>query len=138
MTSHQESLTIRTRARSLTSITLAVADAVTRARIATGLCNIFIRHTSASLLLSENADPAVGRDLERFMRHIVPDGSPLFEHDAEGPDDMPAHVRTVLAGATLTIPIGNHRLLLGTWQGIFVWEHRTAAHEREVVITVWS
>jgi secondary thiamine-phosphate synthase enzyme len=118
------------------SITDKVAAIVSRAGIATGTCTVFIRHTSASLLLSENADPAVGRDLERFMQRIAPDGSPEFEHDAEGPDDMTAHIRTVLAGASLTIPVGARRLQLGTWQGIYVWEHRTAAHEREVIVTV--
>jgi secondary thiamine-phosphate synthase enzyme len=95
-----------------------------------------MRHTSASLLLSENADPAVGRDLERFMQRVVPDGSREFEHDAEGPDDMPAHIRSMLTGASLSIPVGDGRLLLGTWQGIFMWEHRHAGHTREVVVTI--
>jgi secondary thiamine-phosphate synthase enzyme len=136
MLAHQESLQVRTRARALHPITDAVAAIVKRAAISAGTCTVFIRHTSASLLLSENADPAVGRDLERFMQRIAPDGSPEFEHDTEGPDDMPAHIRTVLAGASLTIPVGAGRLLLGTWQGLYVWEHRTAAHDREVVVTV--
>ena len=133
---HQEPLRIRTRPRTLHLITDAVAAVVNRANVRCGTCNVFIRHTSASLLLSENADPAVGRDLERFMQRVAPDGSPEFEHDAEGPDDMPAHIRTVLAGAWLTIPVGDGRLLLGTWQGVYVWEHRTTAHEREIVVTV--
>jgi secondary thiamine-phosphate synthase enzyme len=133
---HQESLRIQTRPRALHLITDKVGAIVSSAGIRTGVCTVFIRHTSASLLLSENADPAVGRDLERFMQRIAPDGSPEFEHDAEGPDDMAAHIRTVLAGSSLTIPVSAGRLLLGTWQGIYVWEHRTAAHEREVVVTV--
>jgi secondary thiamine-phosphate synthase enzyme len=132
----QQTLTFRTRGRGLTSITDEVMDVVARSGVTTGLCHLFIRHTSASLLLSENADPAVGRDLERFMQKVAPDGSPEFEHDAEGPDDMPAHIRTMLAGATMTVPIGRSRLLLGTWQGIYLWEHRTSAHTREVVVTV--
>jgi secondary thiamine-phosphate synthase enzyme len=136
MPAHQETLSVHTRARTPHAITDAVETIVSRSKIGTGTCTVFIRHTSASLLLSENADPAVGRDLERFMQRIAPDGSPDFEHDTEGPDDMPAHIRTMLAGATLTIPVGNRRLLLGKWQGIYLWEHRTAAHDREVVVTV--
>lgn len=132
----QQTLEFRTRGRGLISITDAVADLVAKSGVKTGLCHLFIRHTSASLLLSENADPAVGRDLERFMQKIAPDGSPEFEHDAEGPDDMPAHIRTLLAGASMSVPVGNGRLLLGTWQGLYLWEHRTYAHVRQVVVTV--
>jgi secondary thiamine-phosphate synthase enzyme len=132
----QQTLEFRTRGRGLISITDAVADLVAKSGVKTGLCHLFIRHTSASLLLSENADPAVGRDLERFMQKIAPDGSPEFEHDAEGPDDMPAHIRTLLAGASMSVPVGNGRLLLGTWQGLYLWEHRTHAHVRQVVVTV--
>lgn len=117
-------------------MTDAVAELVAKSGVKVGLCHLFIRHTSASLLLSENADPAVGRDLERFMQKVAPDGSPEFEHDAEGPDDMPAHIRTMLAGATMTVPVANGRLLLGTWQGLYLWEHRTRGHDREVVVTV--
>lgn len=109
---------------------------MTKSGVKTGLCHLFIRHTSASLLLSENADPAVGRDLERFMQRIAPDGSPELEHDVEGPDDMPAHIRTMLAGASMTVPVGDGKLLLGTWQGLYVWEHRTHGHHRQVVITI--
>jgi secondary thiamine-phosphate synthase enzyme len=133
---HQSILTIHTPGRALLNITERVVPLVARAGIGTGLCHLFLRHTSASLLLSENADPVVGQDLERFMQRIVPDGSPEFRHDEEGPDDMPAHVRTLLAGASLTIPVGEGRLLLGTWQGIFLWEHRYQAHRREVVVTL--
>jgi secondary thiamine-phosphate synthase enzyme len=133
---HQTTLTIHTPGRSLLNITERVAPLVTKSGVGTGLCHLFLRHTSASLLLSENADPVVGQDLERFMQRIVPDSSPEFRHVEEGPDDMPAHVRTLLAGASLTLPIGEGRLLLGTWQGIFLWEHRYQGHRREVVVTL--
>ena len=132
----RDTLRIRTRGRSFESLTGSVAEVVGRSGVAEGLCNVFIQHTSASLLISENADPAVGRDLERFMQRIAPDGSPEYEHDAEGPDDMPAHIRSVLTNTTLTVPVSQGRLLLGTWQGIYLWEHRHSAHSREVLVTV--
>jgi secondary thiamine-phosphate synthase enzyme len=132
----QQTLTIRSHGRGLIPLTSEVAELVAKSGVTIGLCNVFMRHTSASLLLSENADPAVGRDLERFMQRVVPDGSREFEHDAEGPDDMPAHIRSMLTGASLSIPVGDGRLLLGTWQGIFMWEHRHAGHTREVVVTI--
>jgi secondary thiamine-phosphate synthase enzyme len=99
-----------------------------------GLLTVFIRHTSASLLIQENADPEVTRDLERFFSRLVPDGDPLFEHRAEGPDDMPAHVRAALTQTHLSIPVIGGELMLGTWQGIYLVEHRTRAHRREVVL----
>ncbi len=132
----RELLRIQTRGRGFESLTDRIARIVRDARIAAGLCNVFIRHTSASLLISENADPAVLRDLERFMQRIAPDGSSDYEHDAEGPDDMPAHMRSVLTNTTLSIPIAAGRLMLGTWQGIYLWEHRHAGHSREVIVTV--
>jgi len=101
--------------------------------IRTGLCTLFLRHTSASLIIQENADPDVLKDLENFLRKLVPEG-PHYIHDAEGPDDMPAHIRTALTHTTETIPIANGRLVLGTWQGIYLWEHRSQGHSREVVI----
>jgi len=116
-------------------ITREVADVVAKAAVDIGLCNVFVQHTSASLMISENADPAVCGDLERYFSRLVPDGDALFEHDAEGPDDMAAHVRSVLTCTSLNIPIGNGRLLLGTWQGIYLWEHRHAGHHRTVVVT---
>ena len=134
--SEQATLRFRTQGRGLIDVTREVAEFVERSRIATGLCNLFLQHTSASLIISENADPEVGRDLERFFARLAPDGDRIFQHDAEGPDDMPAHVRTVLTASTLTIPISDGRLALGTWQGIFLWEHRHAGHERTVVVTV--
>ena len=97
---------------------------------------MFLKHTSASVLICENADPAVRRDLERFMSRAAPDGAPDYEHDAEGPDDMPAHIRSTLAGVSLMLPIQAGQLCLGTWQGVYVWEHRTSAHDREVIVTV--
>ncbi|PZN30411.1 MAG: secondary thiamine-phosphate synthase [Proteobacteria bacterium] len=134
----QSSFRVRTRGRSFEDITGQVQERVAAAGVADGACNVFLRHTSASLLISENADPSVRRDLERFMRRVAPDGSPEYEHDTEGPDDMPAHIRSVLAGVQLTIPVSGGRLALGTWQGIYLWEHRVAPHDREVVVTVWG
>jgi len=132
----QQTLHITTRGRGLIDITAQVEQVVASSNVHKGLCNVFIQHTSASLIISENADPEVGRDLERFFARLVPDGDPLFEHDAEGPDDMPAHIRSILTNCSLTIPIGQGQLMLGTWQGIFIWEHRRAAHRRTVVVTV--
>lgn len=132
----QQALRVDTRGRGSYEITRAVAELVRGASVATGLCHVFVRHTSASLMLCENADPDVRRDLETFMSDLVPDGDRRFVHTAEGPDDMPAHVRSVLTNATLTVPIADGRLALGTWQGIYLWEHRTAPHRREVLVTV--
>ena len=133
---NQENFRVCTQGRTLLNVTPQVAKIVANGAMQHGLCNVFIQHTSAALIICENADPAVCRDLERFFARTIPDGDALFEHDAEGPDDMPAHVRSVLTGASLTIPIAAGRLLLGTWQGIYLWEHRTSAHERQVVVTV--
>ena len=102
----------------------------------TGLCHLFIRHTSASLILCENADPDVRRDLDTYMEKLVRDGDPMFRHRSEGPDDMSAHIRSVLTASSLTLPVRDGRCDLGTWQGVFLWEHRTHAHRREVVVTV--
>jgi secondary thiamine-phosphate synthase enzyme len=120
------------------ALTEQIGEIVRRSGIQTGLCNIFLRHTSAGLVITENADPAVRRDLDRYMARAVPDGDPLFEHDEEGPDDMPAHIRSMLAGVSLTVPIGEGLLLLGTWQGIYLWEHRHRGHRREIVVTAVS
>lgn len=133
---HQTDIVMETRGRGSYEITGKVAAAVTDAGVTTGLCHVFIAHTSASLMLCENADPDVRRDLETFMADLVPDGDARFVHRAEGPDDMPAHVRSVLTQADLNIPIRNARLALGTWQGIYVWEHRRGAHRRRVIVTV--
>ncbi|MFL6548960.1 MAG: secondary thiamine-phosphate synthase enzyme YjbQ [Povalibacter sp.] len=132
----RDSIRIQTRGRSFESLTERVAEIVRRAGISEGLCNVFVQHTSASLLISENADPAVQRDLERFMQKIAPDGSAEYEHDAEGPDDMPAHIRSVLTASSLSVPVNGGRLDLGTWQGIYLWEHRHSRHSREIIVTV--
>lgn len=132
----QDTLVLATRGRSTHDLTAAVTRIVAASGVRRGLCNIFVRHTSASLMLCENADPQVRADLEAFMRRFVPDGDPLFGHDDEGPDDMPAHVRSVLTGATLTVPVVDGRCALGTWQGVYLWEHRASAQRREVVVTV--
>ncbi len=129
-------LVVPTRGRGFTDITAQVDNLIAASGVQIGIANIFTAHTSCSLLISENADPAVRRDLERWFARAVPDGDPLFEHDAEGPDDMPAHVRSALTGVTLTVPVSDGHLQLGTWQGIYLWEHRTRAHQRKVVVTV--
>jgi len=113
-----------------------VAGAVKESGITTGLCHIFLRHTSASLMLCENADPAVMHDLESFMTRLAPDGDPMYTHTAEGPDDMSAHVRSVLTHNDLNVPVRNARCDLGTWQGIYLWEHRHAPHRRSITLTI--
>ncbi len=127
-------LEVATRGRGLAEITGEVAAWVRGTGVTAGLLTLFIRHTSASLMIQENADPEVQRDLERFFARLVPDGDALFEHDAEGPDDMPAHVRSALTQTHLAIPVTNGRPALGTWQGLYVYEHRRRAHRREVVL----
>lgn len=132
----QKTLEIRTRGRGTTDITAQVAGIVAASGIATGLCNVFLQHTSASLILCENADPSVRRDLETLLSRIAPDGDPAYLHDAEGPDDMAAHARSVLTSNSLLIPVASGALMMGTWQGVYLWEHRTAPHSRSVVVTV--
>jgi secondary thiamine-phosphate synthase enzyme len=133
---HQRELRFRTPGRGTIDITREVAEVVAASGIVTGLCNVFVRHTSASLILCENADPTVHGDLEMAMARLAPDGSPGWRHDTEGPDDMAAHLRTVLTGPSLTVPVGAAHLLLGVWQGVYLWEHRTRPHPRQVVVTV--
>jgi len=132
----QEILSIRTQGRGTIDVTNEVEELVSRSNIKDGLCNLFIQHTSASLILCENADPDVRVDLENFMQQMVKDGDPLFRHTAEGPDDMPAHIRSVLTSSSLTIPIADGKCLLGTWQGVYLWEHRLNAHVRKIIVTV--
>ena len=132
----QQELGITTRGRGTYDISDRVQEAVRASGIQTGICHVFIRHTSASLMLSENADPAVRRDLETFMARLVPDGDPMFTHDAEGPDDMPSHVRSILTQSDLNLPISGGRCALGTWQGVFLWEHRSAGHQRQILLTI--
>jgi secondary thiamine-phosphate synthase enzyme len=127
-------LTISTQGRGFYEITREVAEFVAAAKIQTGLVTIHIQHTSASLLIQENADPEVRRDFERFFKRLVPDGDSLFEHTAEGDDDMPAHVRSALTAVNVSIPVIHSDLSLGTWQGIYVWEHRTHPHSRRIAL----
>ena len=132
----QDELQVRTEGRGTCDITRDVRTLVGRSEVRTGLCHIFIRHTSASLMLCENAAVEVRGDLEGFMQRIAPDGDTNYRHDDEGPDDMAAHIRTVLTDVSLQIPVSNGQLLLGTWQGIYLWEHRLQAHQRHIVVTV--
>ncbi len=133
---HARELTVSTRGRGFHDITAEVQRVVKESGTRQGLCTVFLHHTSASLILCENADPDVRRDLEAFFARLVKDGDALFQHDAEGPDDMPAHVRTVLTQSSLSIPIQDGAADLGTWQGLYLWEHRTASHRRRVTISV--
>jgi secondary thiamine-phosphate synthase enzyme len=132
----QSGFTVATRGRGFSEITRDVADLVAASGVQTGIAQVFTAHTSCSLLICENADPTVRGDLERWMARVVPDGDPMFRHEAEGPDDMPAHIRSILSGVSLTVPVGGGRLRLGTWQGIYLWEHRTHPHQRKVTVTV--
>lgn len=132
----QQILHIQTGGRGTVDITARVAEVVRASGIAVGLAHVFVRHTSCSLTITENADPDVRRDLETLAARWAPDGDPAYRHDTEGADDMAAHGRSVLTDSSVTVPIGAGRLLLGTWQGIFFWEHRTHGHAREVVVTV--
>ena len=133
---HQQSLEFETRGRGTYEISREVQRVIGDSGIDTGLCHVFCQHTSASLTLCENADPSVRRDLEAFMARLVPDGDPRYEHSMEGPDDMPAHIRAVLSKMDLTIPVHGGRGLLGTWQGIYLWEHRSSRHRRRITVTV--
>jgi len=129
-----QEMSIRTRGRGFYEITKEAAELVLRSGVQTGLLTLHLQHTSASLVIQENADPEVRRDLERFFARLVPDGDPLFRHTAEGDDDMPAHVRTALTAVNLSIPIIDGDLALGAWQGIYLWEHRSQPHSRRVVV----
>jgi len=132
----QQELSFSTSGRSTTNISAQVQNIVDQSGITIGTCHVFVQHTSASLMLCENADPDVQRDMETYMQHIVPDGDPMFLHQDEGPDDMSAHIRTVLTNPDLTMPVSNGRCDLGIWQGIYLWEHRTHCHQRRVIVTV--
>ncbi|MCY0988428.1 MULTISPECIES: secondary thiamine-phosphate synthase enzyme YjbQ [unclassified Nannocystis] len=134
LASHE--LEVATRGRGLVDVTSEVQAFVRDSKLRHGLVTVFIHHTSASLLITENADPEVHRDLERLFHRLAPDGDPLFRHDAEGPDDMPAHVRSALTQTSLSIPVQAGRCALGTWQGIYLWEHRHAAHRRRLTLTL--
>ena len=133
---YQDIIEQSTRGRGTYDITPQVRDVVRNAGVQTGLCHLFLQHTSASLILCENADPTVRSDLERFLARLVPDGDPIYDHSLEGPDDMPAHVRAILTKVEMTLPVSQGRCALGTWQGIYLYEHRRHAHTRRVIVTV--
>jgi secondary thiamine-phosphate synthase enzyme len=132
----QHRFAVETRGQGLYDITREAASAVAAAGVATGLATVFCRHTSASLIVNENADPDVRRDLEAFMKRLVPDGDPAFIHTLEGPDDMAAHIKTAFTATSLAIPIADGKLALGTWQGIHLFEHRAAPHRRQIIVHV--
>jgi secondary thiamine-phosphate synthase enzyme len=127
---------VETRGQGLHEITATVQSLLRDSKVGEGLCTIFVRHTSASLLIQENADPSAKRDLERWIARLVPEGDPFYKHDAEGPDDMPAHIRAALTATSLSIPIANEKLALGTWQGIYLWEHRRRGSRRDLVLHI--
>jgi len=136
MKTYQHTFKVSTSGRGMMNISDQVADVVLQSGIVTGLCHIFLHHTSASLVICENADIDVQNDMETFMHQLIPDGDPRFKHIAEGPDDMTAHVRTILTQSSLSIPVTKMHLNLGTWQGLFIWEHRVHPHERKVTVTI--
>ena len=136
MNQHQTVIKIKTTPKSLHKITPKIEAIVADSGILTGLCNIFVRHTSASLVIQENADPDVLKDLANFFAKLVPEDSNRYIHNAEGPDDMPAHIRSAITSTSEQIPVNNGRLVLGTWQGIYLWEHRQYSHQREIVVHI--
>ncbi len=136
MQTRQARFEVATKGRGTTDITRQVQDAVCSSGIRVGLCHVFVQHTSASLMLCEHADPRVRRDLEAFLARLVPDGDPLFAHVDEGPDDMPSHIRAILTNMDLTLPVRDGRCALGTWQGVFLYEHRSHRQRRQVMLTV--
>ncbi|HET7370052.1 MAG TPA: secondary thiamine-phosphate synthase enzyme YjbQ [Gammaproteobacteria bacterium] len=135
---HQTTLSFDTGGRGSLDVTADVRRAVKDSGVTTGLCSVFIHHTSASLMLCENADPQVRADLDAFMARLAPDGDPLFKHTAEGPDDMPSHVRSVLTDSSLTMPVREGDLDLGVWQGVYIWEHRHRNHSRRITVTIYG
>jgi secondary thiamine-phosphate synthase enzyme len=135
---YAETLTIPTEGRGTYEITAQVQRVVHDSGHARGLCTVFVHHTSASIIVCENAEPEVRRDLERFFARVVPDGFPEFRHNDEGPDDMPAHVRSILTQSSISFPVAEGRCDLGTWQGIYLWEHRTSPHRRHLTVAVLS
>jgi secondary thiamine-phosphate synthase enzyme len=132
----QDTMQVTTRGRGTYDITRDVQARVRASGMRTGLCHLFVHHTSASLILCENADPTVRRDMEAFLARLVPDGDRVFAHTDEGPDDMPAHVRAILTQVELTVPISGGACALGTWQGLYLYEHRTAGHQRRLTLTL--
>lgn len=136
MKHHQTALKIKTTGKSLHKITSQIKQAVAKSEVATGLCTVFVRHTSASLLIQENADPDVLVDLENFFANLVPEDANRYVHGSEGLDDMPAHIRSALTHTSEHIPISGGNLVLGTWQGVYLWEHRQRSHQREIIVHV--
>jgi secondary thiamine-phosphate synthase enzyme len=134
---HQQAVEVAARGRGLHDITDEVRRAVASSGVRSGMCNLFLRHTSASLVIQENADSAVLRDLQRWIDRLAPENAD-YEHDAEGPDDMPSHLRAAMTHTAETVPVTGGELALGTWQAIYLWEHRRAPHRRTLVITVWG
>ncbi len=132
----QEEFSISTDGRGTYDLSNEIQKIVMSSGVRTGLCHVFVRHTSASLMLCENADPAVRHDLESFMQRQAPDGDPMFTHTEEGPDDMSAHVRSILTQNDMSLPITNGRCALGIWQGVYLWEHRFSPHRRKVMLTI--
>lgn len=133
---HQETVTVRTTGPSLVDVTKQITTVVETSAVQTGLCTVFVQHTSASLVIQENADPAVLRDLQKWMARVAPEDARAYEHDDEGPDDMPAHLRASITKTSETIPITKGRLALGTWQALYLWEHRRTPHARNLVVHV--
>lgn len=129
-------ISIRTRGKGLQEVTSEVEQVVAESGVREGLCTVFIRHTSASLTIQENADPSARHDLEAWLDRLVPEGGRIYTHTLEGPDDMPSHIKSILTQVSLGIPVMEGRLVLGTWQGIYLWEHRRAGHTRELVVQV--
>ena len=136
MKNYQQVLQIKTTGKGLREITQEIRDVVYDSNITSGLCNLFVRHTSASLIIQENADPDVQHDLEYFLGKLVPQTDLRYTHTVEGPDDMPSHIRSMLTNTSEQIPLYEGEMLLGTWQGIFLWEHRTLGHSRNVVVNI--
>jgi len=136
LTAHTATIEVATPGRGFHEIGADLQQAVAQSAVRDGICHVFLRHTSASLLITENADPDVRRDLESWVSRLAPDGDPLYLHSMEGPDDMPAHIRSVLTSSELTIPVRAGRLALGTWQGAYLWEHRLRPHRRRLEVTV--
>jgi secondary thiamine-phosphate synthase enzyme len=132
----QKTLSVSTRGRGSYNVTNDVQDVVAESGFTTGLCHVFVAHTSASLMLCENADPDVRQDMETFMERLVPDGDAMFLHQDEGPDDMPAHVRTILTHSDITLPVSEGRCALGVCEGVFLWEHRTMGYQRKIIVTL--
>ena len=137
MSVHRRVLTIRAARRGLHEITREVAEVVSRSSVTEGMCNVFVQHTSASLTINENADPTARGDLEAFLDRLAPENEPYYRHTMEGPDDMPSHIKSVLTAVSLSIPVAGGEMALGTWQGIYLWEHRDRSSSRRIVVSVF-